>query len=185
MTKLTTSIKLSLSIFSDMRTRRRASRRFASVNRLAVLALLSPVLGVGIAQAGVISDPAGDTKARDLDIRTVDVSLNKSSLRAKIILARSSRDNSIYSVFVVCGKSGWQLGAKRAAGDTTIFLFSFGSYKQVDVPGSIAGRTITFDAPADKMGCKKGDAKFYVTAEGTNGRAQMTDRLPKKGYVKL
>jgi hypothetical protein len=138
------------------------------------------------ANAEVIHDPAGDTKARDLDLRTVFVSLRGPTLGFTIIVAAPVRRNSTYSALVLCGKTkAWQIGAESLGQQRDFFLFEFSkSGKQVPVPGTISGRTTTFDGPADKMGCTKGTLKYRIVAQRLTGPA-LTDKAPKSGYLTL
>jgi len=129
-----------------------------------------------------VQDRAGDTKARDLDIRQASLSIQGKTLRLRMTMAAAVRNNSIYSGMFTCGSQLTQLGVKRAAGVTTIFLFDFNSAQQTKVPGFISGRTVTVSGPAPKMGCT-GVFRFVLTAEGTNGRPPMTDRLPQRGKL--
>ena len=155
-----------------------------------LVALAATAAFSGAAQAKVFPAPSHDTQPQDLDIRKVDASVSAGSVHVKIIVAARTKDNAVYSAFVDCGKKSWQLSAKRAAGDTTIFLFSWNTNKQEDLEGEIAGRTITLSAPASKLGCTKANLRLYVTAEGTNGRNGI-DQLPKqksvlnRAYVRL
>jgi hypothetical protein len=152
-------------------------RRLAIV--LAPAALLAGAAAASPGQRLVVHDPLGDTGASDLD-RTVALSVDGPSLRARIVLAGRVRTNAIYSVRLNCQGILWRLSAKKVAGETTISLFNV-EKPQLGIPGVLAGRTVSFTAAADAMACAKGRLTFSVTAQGTNGRAPMTDRLPQSG----
>jgi hypothetical protein len=145
---------------------------------VAVTALAFPIA----AQANVFSDPAGDTKARDLDIRTVKVSRSGANLRVEFTLAANARDNSIYSAMIICGKKSWQLAAIRENGMEHNELGSLSAGgKALPAPqGSIAGNHVTLNAPANKMGCM-GKVEMRFIAERASGSGDlMTDSVPKQ-----
>jgi hypothetical protein len=99
-------------------------------------------------------------------------------------MAGRVKNNAIYSGFFTCSGRLSQVAVKRAAGTTTVFLFSYDSLRQTRAIGGISGRSVTVSAPAQKMRCRSGSARFYLTAEGTNTRPQMTDRVPNHGKAR-
>ncbi|HLA14395.1 MAG TPA: hypothetical protein VJZ25_05170 [Gemmatimonadaceae bacterium] len=97
----------------------------------AVLAACLLVGGALVAAMGTktIRDRRGDTKAADLDIVSATVSVSGTLVRVQLKLAAAIRDDAIYSTMLECSGKTWQLAAKKAAGDKTLFLFSVDSYK--------------------------------------------------------
>lgn len=135
--------------------------------------------------AKMIADPRGDTRAADLDILSATVSVSGSLVRVQLQLAARVRNNAIYSAMIDCSGKSWQLAAKKAAGDTTLFLFSWDDYEQTKAQGFISGRTVTVVGPAKRMGCTRGTVRFQISSEGTAGRPPRTDRVPNRGKASL
>lgn len=158
--------------------------------RLAVLVALvlaaavpAPLGATSMGRVMTVQDRAGDTRAPDLDIRQASIVLSEGTLAVKMTMAAAVRNNSIYSGMFTCGSRLTQLGVKRAAGVTTIFLFDWNTPRQIKVPGFISGRTVAVSAPAKKMGCARALIRFMLTAEGTNSRPRMTDSVPQRGKL--
>jgi hypothetical protein len=158
-------------------------RLAALLTLLAAVALPANLGATSMGRVMTVQDRAGDTRARDLDIRQASLVLDGGTLAVKMTMAAAVRNNSIYSGMFACGSRLTQLGVKRAAGVTTIFLFDWNSPRQIKVPGFISGPTVGVSAPARKMGCAKGLIRFGLTAEGTNGRPRMTDSVPQRGKL--
>jgi hypothetical protein len=72
-----------------------------------------------------------------------------------------------------------------AAGETTVFFFSFTTNRQTPTSGFISGRTVSGSGPTRKMGCARGRVRVTLTAEGANGRPPQTDNAPDHGAITL
>jgi hypothetical protein len=150
---------------------------------LVALALPANAGATGAGRTMTVTDRAADTRAPDLDIRRASLSLSGGTLRLRMTMAAAVRNNAIYSGLFNCGSHFTQLAVKRAAGVTSVFLFDWDSARQIKVPGFISGRTVSVSGPAKRMGCARGPVRFMLTAEGTNGRPQMTDSVPQRGKL--
>ncbi len=138
---------------------------------------------VASSDALTVRDRAGDTKASDLDILSASVSVGARDVNVRFTLASAVRGDAIYSATFDCSRGLWQLAAKRAAGTTTFFLYGLTTYRQTEARGTMSGRTVTVSGSSSKMGCNKGRVKLSLTAEGTNGRPTLTDKVPNSGEV--
>jgi hypothetical protein len=150
---------------------------------LAAVALPANLGATSMGRVMTVQDRAGDTRAPDLDIRRASLVLDGGTLAVKMTMAAAVRNNSIYSGMFTCGSHLTQLGVKRAAGVTSIFLFDWDSPRQIKVPGFISGPIVAVSGPAKKMGCATGPIRFMLTAEGTNGRPRMRDSVPQRGKL--
>ena len=157
--------------------------RAALVALLLAVALPATLRASSLGRVMTVQDRAGDTRAHDLDIRQASLVLEGGTLAIKMTMAAAVRNNSIYSGMFTCGSRLTQLGVKRAAGVTTVFLFDWNSPRQIKVPGFISGPTVGVSAPARKMGCARSLIRFRLTSEGTNGRPPMTDSVPQRGKL--
>ena len=156
---------------------------------LSVLAALAVLAFPLAAQTKVFPDPAGDVKVRSLDVRKVDASVANGNVSIKIILATRTQDNAFYGAFVSCGKKLWQIAVKRAEGETFYILFDAVATYQHDLSGDpINGRTVWLTAPAARLGCTKGNFRFYVSTEDSaSGRTDdvPTQKRNAKGFTWL
>jgi len=146
-----------------------------------VVVALGTQVSAASSNATTLRDRAGDTKASDLDILSATVSVGARDVSVRFALRGPIRGDAIYSATFTCSGKLWQLAAKRAAGTTTFFLFSLKTYQQTAARGTISGRTVIVSGSTSKMGCAQGRVQFSLTAEGTNGRPPLTDKVPNSG----
>jgi hypothetical protein len=73
-------------------------------------------------------------------------------ITARSRLLEPVRDNAIYAAHLSSRGKLVDLGAKRVAGDTTIYVFDFNSETRVSASGAMRGRTVTVTAPTRTVG---------------------------------
>ena len=138
-----------------------------------VLVLAALPAGAAAASAGerlVVHDPWAIPAQGDLDIRTVSLSVDCLSLRARIVLAGRVRTNAIYSVRPeLPGDSLATECEEVPRGDDHLSLQR--REAAIEHSGRARRKNCELHRSGGRDGVRQGPVKFSVTAQGTNGRA--------------
>ena len=145
-----------------------------------------PLATAELASTVSARDRVGDVKSGDLDLVSASLTRRGGRVTATLRLLKPVRGNAIYVARLSSRGRLVELGAKRAAGHTTIYVLDFNSGKRVSASGAIRGRTMTVSAPTRTVGIGTAPAGVTFSAEATNGRRREVDRVPNgNSFVRL
>jgi hypothetical protein len=104
---------------------------------------LVPLAMGALASSVSARDRAGDVKSGDLDVVAASLTRRGGRITATFRLLEPVRDNAIYVARLSSRGKLVELGAKRAAGHTTIYVLDFNSGRRVSASGAMRGLTVT------------------------------------------